>query len=243
MATPATLIPGDGIGPEVVAATVEVLEATGVAFDWDEQPAGLGAFEATGDPLPPATIASIERTRLALKGPLTTPVGTGFKSINVRLRQHFSLYANVRPCATLPNTHGPFTGIDLVLYRENTEGLYSGIEHFDAQNQIADSISRVTRRGSERIIRYAFEDVRRRGRKRLTLAHKANILKETGGLFLSVGRDIARSTRTSRSTTASSTTWRCSSSSTRRTTTRSSRRTSSATSSRTSWRASSAASA
>ncbi len=192
MAYPATLIPGDGIGPEVVAATVQVLESTGVDFEWDEQAAGLGAFEATGDPLPPATIASIERTRLALKGPLTTPVGTGFKSINVRLRQHFSLYANVRPCATLPNTKGPFTGIDLVLYRENTEGLYSGIEHFDAQNQIADSTSRVSRRGSERIIRYAFDDVRRRGRRRLTLAHKANILKETGGLFLSIGREIAK---------------------------------------------------
>ena len=192
MATPVTLIPGDGIGPEVVAATVKVLEATGVRFEWDEQQAGLGAFEATGDPLPPATLASIERTRLALKGPLTTPVGTGFKSINVRLRQHFGLYANVRPCQTLPNTRGPFTGIDLVLYRENTEGLYSGIEYFDAQNQIADSISRVTRRGSERIIRYAFEDVTRRGRKHLTLVHKANILKETSGLFLSIGREIAR---------------------------------------------------
>ncbi len=192
MATPVTLIPGDGIGPEVVAATVKVLEATGVRFEWDEQQAGLGAFEATGDPLPAATIASIERTRLALKGPLTTPVGTGFKSINVRLRQHFGLYANVRPCQTLPNTRGPFTGIDLVLYRENTEGLYSGIEYFDAQNQIADSISRVTRRGSERIIRYAFEDVARRGRTHLTLVHKANILKETSGLFLSIGREIAR---------------------------------------------------
>ncbi len=192
MATPVTLIPGDGIGPEVVAATVKVLEATGVRFEWDEQQAGLGAFEATGDPLPPETIASIEETRLALKGPLTTPVGTGFKSINVRLRQHFELYANVRPCQTLPNTRGPFSGIDLVLYRENTEGLYSGIEYFDAQNQIADSISRVTRRGSERIIRYAFEDVKRRGRTHLTLVHKANILKETSGLFLSIGREIAR---------------------------------------------------
>jgi isocitrate dehydrogenase (NAD+) len=191
MAYPATLIPGDGIGPEVVAAAVEVLDATGVEFIWDEQQAGLGAFEATGDPLPPSTLASLEETRLGLKGPLTTPVGTGFKSINVRLRQHFGLFANVRPCATLPNTRGPFTGIDLVLYRENTEGLYSGIEHFDAQNQIADSTSRVTRRGSERIIRYAFEDAMRRGRKRLTLAHKANILKETGGLFLAIGREIA----------------------------------------------------
>ena len=191
MAYAATLIPGDGIGPEVTAATVRVLEATGVAFDWDEQQAGVGAFEATGDALPDATVASIERTRLALKGPLTTPVGTGFRSINVRIRQHFDLYANVRPCETLPNTRGPFEGVDLMLYRENTEGLYAGIEYFDERNQIADSINRITRRGSERIIRYAFEDARRRGRTRLTLVHKANILKESSGMFLAVGREIA----------------------------------------------------
>ena len=187
----ATLIPGDGIGPEVVAAAVEVLEATGVAFHWDEQPAGMGAYEDGGDPLPQATIDSIERTRLAFKGPLTTPVGTGFRSINVRIRQHFDLYANVRPCETLPNTHGPFQGIDLMLYRENTEGLYAGIEYFDERNQIADSINRITRKGSERIIRYAFEDVIRRGRERLTIVHKANILKESGGMFLGIGREIA----------------------------------------------------
>ena len=191
MAYSATLIPGDGIGPEVMEAAVEVVEATGVAFDWDRQEAGLGAHEATGDPLPQATLDSIERTRLAFKGPLTTPVGTGFRSINVRIRQHFDLYANVRPCETLPNTAGPFEGIDLMLYRENTEGLYAGIEYFDERNQIADSINRITRRGSERILRYAFEDVERRGRKRLTLVHKANILKETGGMFLGIGREIA----------------------------------------------------
>ena len=191
MAYAATLIPGDGIGLEVTAATIRVLEATGVAFDWDEQRAGVGAFEATGDALPDATVASIERTRLALKGPLTTPVGTGFRSINVRLRQHFDCYANVRPCETLPNTRGPFEDVDLLLYRENTEGLYAGIEYFDERNQIADSINRITRRGSERIIRYAFEDARRRGRTRLTLVHKANILKESSGMFLAVGREIA----------------------------------------------------
>ena len=191
MAYSATLIAGDGIGPEVVRAATAVLDATGVAFDWDEQQAGLGAFEAGGDPLPEATVASIERTHLALKGPLTTPVGTGFRSINVRLRQHFDLYANVRPCKSLPNTKGPFDGLDLMLYRENTEGLYAGIEYFDARNQIADSIARATRGGCERIIRFAFEDVTRRGRKRLTLVHKANILKETGGMFLGIGREIA----------------------------------------------------
>ncbi len=191
MAYSATLIPGDGIGPEVTGAAVRVLEATGVAFEWDEQQAGMDAFEDDGDPLPQATLDSIERTRLAFKGPLTTPVGSGFRSINVRIRQHFDLYANVRPCETLPNTRGPFEGVDLMLYRENTEGLYAGIEYFDERNQIADSINRISRVGSERIIRYAFEDVTRRGRKRLTLVHKANILKETGGMFLAIGKEIA----------------------------------------------------
>ena len=192
MAYQATLIPGDGIGPEVVRAAVTVLDATGVQFEWDEQSAGLAANEATGTPLPEATIESIERTRLALKGPLTTPVGSGFRSVNVGLRQRFDCYANVRPCVTLPNTQGPFDNVDLMLYRENTEGLYAGIEYFDERNQIADSIARATRRGCERIIRFAFEDVRRRGRKRITLVHKANILKQTGGMFLGIGREIAQ---------------------------------------------------
>ncbi|WP_412070466.1 isocitrate/isopropylmalate dehydrogenase family protein [Rubrivirga sp. IMCC43871] len=190
-AIPATLIPGDGIGPEVMEAAVAVVEATGVEFDWDRQEAGMDAFEETGEPLPQATIDSIDRTRLAYKGPLTTPVGTGFRSINVKIRQHFDLYANVRPCETLPNTKGPFENVDLVLYRENTEGLYAGIEYFDEKNQIADSIARHTRTGCERIIRFAFKDAQRRGRKRLTLVHKANILKQTGGMFLSIGRQIA----------------------------------------------------
>ena len=191
MAYPATLIHGDGIGPEIVRAAVRVLDATGVAFEWDEQVAGLAAYESTGSALPDATIESIERTRLALKGPLTTPVGTGFRSINVRLRQQFDCYANVRPCETLPNTRGPFTGVDLMLYRENTEGLYAGIEYYDRRNGVADAIARHTQRGSERIIRFAFEDAMRRGRKHLTLVHKANILKETGGMFLRIGKEIA----------------------------------------------------
>lgn len=192
MAYPVTLLPGDGIGPEVIAAAIQVLEATGVEFEWDEQEAGMTAFEKTGNPLPQAVLDSIERTRLALKGPLTTPAGTGFRSVTVRLRQHFDTYANVRPAKSLPNTHGPFDGLDLILYRENTEGLYAGIEYFDERNQIADSIARVTRRGSERIIRYAFEDALRRGRKRITLVHKANILKKTGGMFLAIGHEIAQ---------------------------------------------------
>ncbi|MFN3596702.1 MAG: isocitrate/isopropylmalate dehydrogenase family protein [Rubricoccaceae bacterium] len=191
MAYQATLLPGDGIGPEVIRAAVKVLDATGISIDWDEQPAGLIALETCGDPLPEQTLDSIGRTRLALKGPLTTPVGTGFRSVNVRLRQYFDLYANVRPCQSLPNTRSLFEGIDLVLYRENTEGLYAGIEYFDERNQIADSINRITRRGSERIVRFAFEDARRRGCRRLTLVHKANILKESGGLFLRVGRALA----------------------------------------------------
>ncbi|HLT45878.1 MAG TPA: isocitrate/isopropylmalate family dehydrogenase [Rubricoccaceae bacterium] len=192
MAYRVTLIPGDGIGPEVVGAARRVLEATGVAFEWDEQVAGMAAFEATGDPLPPPVLDAIARTRLALKGPLATPVGGGFRSANVRLRQHFDLYANVRPAETLPNTNTPFRGLDLVLYRENTEGLYAGIEYFDERNQIADSIARVTRRGSERIVRFAFEDARRRGRRRITLVHKANILKAAGRMFLDIGREIAK---------------------------------------------------
>ena len=192
MAYPATLLPGDGIGPEVIAAAVRVLEATGIEFEWDEQEAGMAAFERAGDPLPQAVLDSIDKTHLALKGPLTTPVGTSFRSVNVRLRQHFDTYANVRPAKSLPNTHGRFDGLDFILYRENTEGLYAGIEYFDERNQIADSIARITRRGSERIIKFAFEDAVRRGRKRLTLVHKANILKLTSGMFLEIGREMAK---------------------------------------------------
>ena len=168
------------------------MEATGIEFEWDEQEAGMAAFERAGDPLPQAVLDSIDKTHLALKGPLTTPVGTSFRSVNVRLRQHFDTYANVRPAKSLPNTHGRFDGLDFILYRENTEGLYAGIEYFDERNQIADSIARITRRGSERIIKFAFEDAMRRGRKRLTLVHKANILKLTSGMFLDIGREMAK---------------------------------------------------
>lgn len=186
-----TLLPGDGIGPEVVAATLRVLEATGLRFDWDEQRAGLASYEAGGDPLPEAVVDSIRRTRVALKGPLTTPVGGGFRSANVQLRQKLDLYASVRPAVSLPNTRSRFEGVNLLLFRENTEGLYAGLEVFDERNQIADSIARVTRRGAERILRFAFEQTRRLGRRRLTLVHKANILKQSSGLFLRVGRELA----------------------------------------------------
>ncbi len=186
-----TLLAGDGIGPEVIDATLQVLDATGVDFDWDEQTAGMAAYETGGDPLPEAVIESIRRNKVALKGPLTTPVGTGFRSANVQLRQTLDLYANVRPCVSLPNTRARYEDIDLLIFRENTEGLYAGIEYFDARNQIADSINRITRTGSERIIKFAFEQATQMDRERLTLVHKANILKETGGMFLGIGREIA----------------------------------------------------
>lgn len=192
MAYTITLLPGDGIGPEVTDATLRVLDATGVAFDWDEQTAGMAAYETGGDPLPEAVIASIRRNKVALKGPLTTPVGTGFRSANVKLRQVLDLFANVRPCVSLPNTGARYENINLIIFRENTEGLYAGIEYFDERNQIADSIARVTRRGSEKIIHFAFEQAKQMDRKRLTLVHKANILKMAGGMFLDIGRETAR---------------------------------------------------
>ncbi|MDX2206553.1 MAG: isocitrate/isopropylmalate family dehydrogenase [Gemmatimonadales bacterium] len=189
-----TLIPGDGIGPEITDATVRVLEATGLDFVWDRQLGGMTAVAATGEPLPEATLASIRRTRLALKGPLTTPVGGGFRSVNVALRKEFALYANVRPARTIiPG--GRFDHVDIVLVRENLEGLYIGQERWvevdgDPHGQ-AESVAVVTRVGAERVIRYAFEYAVRHRRKKVTLVHKANILKFTTGLFLEIGREIA----------------------------------------------------
>ena len=189
-----TLIPGDGIGPEITAATRKVLQATGVKFDWDEQVAGMAAVDRSGDPLPEATVESIRRTRLALKGPLTTPVGTGFRSVNVALRKEFELYANLRPVRSFQGI-GVFANVDLVLVRENVEGLYVGVEHFvrvgDDPRAVAESMAIVTRVGCERIIRYAFEYAVRNGRKKVTVVHKANILKMVSGLFLEVGRAVA----------------------------------------------------
>jgi isocitrate dehydrogenase (NAD+) len=194
MAYDITLIPGDGIGPEITDATVKVLEATGLAFHWDRQLGGMAAVAATGDPLPAATLDSIRRTKLALKGPLTTPVGGGFRSVNVALRKEFQLYANVRPAKTIiPG--GRFDHVDIVLVRENLEGLYIGQERWvevdgDPRGQ-AESVAVVTRVGAERVIRYAFEYAVRHHRKKVTLVHKANILKYTTGLFLEIGREIA----------------------------------------------------
>jgi isocitrate dehydrogenase (NAD+) len=190
-----TLIPGDGIGPEITAQTVKVLEATGLRFNWDEELAGMAAVDATGTPLPDATVESIRKNGLALKGPLTTPVGTGFRSVNVGLRKEFELFANVRPAKTiLPG--GRFEDIDIVLVRENLEGLYIGVEHFvqvgDDPRAVGESMAIVTRVGCERIVRYAFDYAVRHSRKRVTIVHKANILKMVSGLFLEVGRTIAK---------------------------------------------------
>jgi isocitrate dehydrogenase (NAD+) len=189
----ATLIEGDGIGPEIAAATVRAIEAAGGQIEWDRQLAGMTAAEQTGDPLPAATVESIKQHQLALKGPLGTPIGAGFRSVNVALRQQFDLYANVRPTVTIPGVPARFTGVDIVMVRENTEDLYAGVEHYvDARRSAAESIAIITRYGSERVIVYAFEYARRHGRKKVTLVHKANILKLSNGLFLDVGKEIAK---------------------------------------------------
>ncbi len=189
-----TLIPGDGIGPEITEQTVRAIEATGVSFSWDEQTAGMAAVAAHGDPLPKATLASIRRRRVALKGPLTTPVGDGYRSVNVALRKEFELYANVRPAVTI--TPGRYDHVDIVLVRENLEGLYSGVEHFikvgDDPRAVGVSQAIVTRLSCERIVRYAFEYAIRHGRKKVAIIHKANILKMASGLFLEAGRDVAK---------------------------------------------------
>jgi isocitrate dehydrogenase (NAD+) len=190
-----TLIPGDGIGPSITAATVRVIEATGAEIQWDSQVAGMAAVAKYGDPIPDSTLDSIKRTRVALKGPLETPVGEGYRSINVALRKTFDLYANVRPAYSIV-PGGRYDNIDLVLIRENTEGLYVGVEHYikigDDPRAAAESIAVITRAGSERIARYAFEYAIKHHRKKVTLVHKANILKFSQGLFLDTGRQVAR---------------------------------------------------
>lgn len=194
MSIPATLIRGDGIGPEITEATLRVLEAVGALFDWDEQTGGLAALESEGTPLPDCMVESFRRTRLALKGPLTTPVGTGFRSVNVSLRREFELYANVRPVKSMI-PHQRYDDIDLVLVRENTEGLYVGFETTipvgGDPKAVAQSTAIVTRQGCERAVRFAFEYALANGRKKVTICHKANILKAVSGLFLDVGREVA----------------------------------------------------
>jgi isocitrate dehydrogenase (NAD+) len=190
-----TVIPGDGIGPEVTDATLEVLRAANADLEYDMQLAGVTALEQVRHPLPQETMDSAEKHRVLLKGPLTTPSGSGFRSINVELRKVFDLYANVRPVRTIV-PGGRYEDIDLVLIRENTEGLYVGVEHYIGMHgdpkAAAESVMIITRFGAERISRYAFEYARRHGRKKVTLAHKANILKYTQGLFLEVAHEVAK---------------------------------------------------
>jgi len=190
MTTPVVLIPGDGIGPEVTAAAREVVRAAGADLDWVEAEAGIGAAEHYGDPLPAATLELIRRHRVALKGPCTTPVGKGFRSINVRLRQGLDLYASVRPVHSMPGVNTPYQNVDLVVVRENTEGLYSGLEHVVVPG-VVESLRIVTRAAADRIVRFAFDLARNRGRRRITFCHKADVLPLSDGLFLATARSVA----------------------------------------------------
>ncbi|MBM3189707.1 MAG: isocitrate/isopropylmalate dehydrogenase family protein [Chloroflexi bacterium] len=186
-----TLIPGDGIGPEVTDAMRRVVDATGVAIDWDVQEAGADLIAKYGTPLPGHVIESIRRNKVGIKGPVTTPVGTGFRSVNVALRQALDLYANLRPAKTIPGVASRYEDVDLVIVRENTEGLYVGIEHEVIAGEAAEAIRIITRRASERIVRFAFEYARTNSRKLVTAVHKANILKITDGLFLRTAQEVA----------------------------------------------------
>lgn len=186
-----TLIPGDGIGPEIVAATVRVIEATGVEIDWETQILGVQAQEKFGTTLPDETIESIKRNKIALKGPQMTPIGKGFTSVNVGLRKALDLYANVRPIKTLPNVPSRYSDIDLVIVRENTEGLYAGLEHTVVPG-VVEGLKIVTEKASTRIARYAFEYARANGRKKVTCVHKANIMKLSDGLFLECFEKVAK---------------------------------------------------
>ena len=211
MAYNITLIPGDGVGPEITEATRRVLEATGVRFKWEPAYAGAAVMEKEGTPLPDSVLASVRKNKVALKGPVTTPVGTGFRSVNVSLRQRLDLYACVRPCKTYPGAPSPFEGVDIVIVRENTEDLYAGVEFemgtAEAKELIdfinkkkgnvirADSglsIKMITESGSRRIVKFAFEYARAYGRKKVTATQKANIMKFSDGLFLSVAREVAQ---------------------------------------------------
>jgi isocitrate dehydrogenase (NAD+) len=191
MAYRVTLIPGDGTGPELVHATRRVLEATGVQFDWDIQEAGADVMDKYGTPLPDVVLESVKRNKVALKGPITTPVGTGFRSVNVAIRKALDLYANFRPARTLKGVPVCHDHVDVVVVRENTEGLYAGIEHDVIPDQAAETIRIITRRATERIVRFAFEYARENRRGQVTAVHKANILKATDGLFLKVAREVA----------------------------------------------------
>jgi isocitrate dehydrogenase (NAD+) len=191
MARQITLIPGDGIGPEVAQATIDMVAATGLAIDWDTQQAGVVAVEACGKALPDATLASIERTGLALKGPTTTPIGTGHVSANVGMRRALSLYASVRPVRSLPGIKTRYENVDLVIFRENTEGLYAGLEQTITPGVVV-SMKVVTEAATRRIATAAFEFAQKNGRKKVTIVHKANVLKALTGLFLEAAKEVAR---------------------------------------------------
>ncbi len=206
-----TLIPGDGVGPEITEATKLVLEATGVRFDWDIQFAGIEVFEKTGNPLPEGIIESLRKNKVGLKGPITTPVGTGFRSVNVTLRKTLDLYCCLRPCKLYPGVKSRFESVDLIIVRENTEDLYSGIEFergsegaraimetikkstgITIRDDAAISLKPISFYGSERIVRFAFDYARKYNRRKVTAVHKANIMKTTDGLFLEVAREVAK---------------------------------------------------
>src|SRR5213593_4403919 len=186
-----TLLPGDGIGPEVTASVVSIIECAGVDVEWEKYFVGSEAIARFGDPLPPEVLESILRNKVALKGPVTTPVGTGFQSINVRLRKTLDLYANLRPVKSMPNIITRFENIDLIVVRENTEDLYSGLEH-EVVPGVVESLKIITERASTRIARFAFEYARTHARKRVTAVHKANIMKMSDGLFLQCFRNVAK---------------------------------------------------
>src|ERR1700731_279968 len=191
MAYQITLIPGDGIGPEVTQATVRILEATGIKFEWESFQAGAEAFEKYHEYIPKELTESIERTRVGLKGPVTTPIGGGFASINVALRKQFELYANFRPIRNLPHIPTRYPGVDLIIVRENTESLYSGIEH-EVVPGVVESLKIITEKASTRIAKFAFEYARKNKRKKIHAIHKANIMKLSDGLFLRCCRDVAK---------------------------------------------------
>jgi isocitrate dehydrogenase (NAD+) len=185
-----TLVPGDGIGPEVTQAVVRILEATGVKWEWERFAAGAEAFEIYGEYIPAELYASIERNKVALKGPVTTPIGGGFKSINVTLRKKFELYANFRPIKNLPGLETRYPGVDLIIVRENTEGEYVGLEH-EVVPGVVESLKIVTEKGSTRIAQFAFDYARKHGRKKIHSIHKANIMKLSDGLFLKCARKVS----------------------------------------------------
>lgn len=186
-----TLLPGDGIGPEVTAAVVQIIECAGVEVEWEKYVVGAEALARTGDPLPQEVLDSILKNRVALKGPVTTPVGTGFASINVRLRKTLDLYSNLRPVKSMPNVITRYDDIDLIVVRENTESLYAGLEH-EVVPGVVESLKIITEKASTRIARFAFEYARAHGRKRVTAVHKANIMKLSDGLFLQCFRNVAK---------------------------------------------------